>query len=382
MLLPLISILSTVLWSRSIITDLGNNILTSRLRTPHVFPAATASDSNSTRAYFIAGHSRGIGRAIVDEILSLGQYTFLVLAGRGTGNSTAEIRNGRVHFVYLDLNSSASDLLSQTCFNCALAGGQYPIDTVIQNAGLMSKTAAADEIHRVNCFSPFLATLALLPRVLRGDNSKVLAFITSSSHLRARQYIPGTTPWIPRGDGSKGGQSALSAYADSKFNIMLLSAALKRRLHTVGVEVIYIHPGLVDTDMLQGYMGKIRFPGRGRLFLSPRDAAARVLEAVSRSAIAGATAWESRGQLDSNEDFRKYYYVDGRAFPSRCSAAVNNVASQEAIWSAFMGSLSTNARDKLSGELRRAAESQTGTSKGRQQVLMSLADELRPGPGK
>jgi hypothetical protein len=143
---------------------------------------------------------------------------------------------------------------------------------------LMSKSATVRDIFLVNCVAPFALSLYFLPDLMKAHHPR-LVLISSSSHIRGRAYKKNDLIEYLR-DYSN--DKILQVYADSKLNSIRLSRALHRRLNGTGVTVQNIHPGLVDTPMLRGYLPWFIDPLH-RLLLSPQEAAVGILAAITSS---------------------------------------------------------------------------------------------------
>ncbi|KAJ1427720.1 hypothetical protein B484DRAFT_450194 [Ochromonadaceae sp. CCMP2298] len=282
-ILPVLAHGSTPLWLLSITKDVVSNIASSlrgkALSTDCLLPQF----ANAT--VFISGANGGIGRGIVDILNSFGASKPRLFVQSRLARALDYESNS--------LTMDFTDLRSLSALKHMPEGG---IDVVIHNAGLMSSTATVRDVHQVNCLAPFLSTLFLLPPLLNSSKPKIVV-VSSSSHLRGRPYQAGDLKAY-MADPRRSAKTSLAAYAASKYNIMLLSVALKNRLRGCGVVLSTIHPGLVDTPMLQGFCG-MGFPGRGRVFLSPRRGAMNVL--------VGACQPEAAAPVD--------YLVNGKSAP-------------------------------------------------------------------
>lgn len=64
------------------------------------------------------------------------------------------------------------------------------LDCIIHNAGVMSQSVGTSDTYAVNCISPSILTLLLLPELFNSKNPQVV-FITSSSHIRSKTYESG-----------------------------------------------------------------------------------------------------------------------------------------------------------------------------------------------
>ncbi|WDF33053.1 SDR family oxidoreductase [Arthrobacter agilis] len=182
----------------------------------------------------ITGASRGIGRAIADELASTHH---LLLGGRDLAALT-------------DLSSSfpsaepfAAELRDAGQVAAAVAGIPR-LDVLVHSAGVLRMGSVGDlpdeawrESFEVNVFAVASLTRALLP-ALRSARGQVIA--------------------INSGSGYSSGAGS-SVYSGTKFALRALTDALREEEREHGVRVSSIHPGRVATDMqeeLHAWEGK------------------------------------------------------------------------------------------------------------------------------
>lgn len=108
------------------------------------------------------------------------------------------------------------------------------------------------------------------------------------------------------------------AYQQSKLANVLFTLGLARRVAGTGVQAVALHPGVYDTGLLRGYLG--RFPGGG--------VAARIV--TTRAEKAGPVVAElAVGRR--NEDLNGlYFHKTARSEPS---TAARDRGAQERLWS-------------------------------------------------
>ncbi|AWL11643.1 3-hydroxybutyrate dehydrogenase [Saliniradius amylolyticus] len=175
----------------------------------------------------ITGANRGIGLAMTQAYLAQGHrvYGLCRAASEALKNSGAEVIEG--------VDISDFERLSQTL--APLQG--VTIDTLVNNAGILGRetlddldVASMERQFRVNALGPLKLTQALLPNLKAG--SKV-ALITS------RMGSMGDN-----GSGSRYG------YRMSKAALNAAGVSLSRDLADKGIAVAILHPGYVQTDMV------------------------------------------------------------------------------------------------------------------------------------
>ncbi|MEO3742071.1 SDR family oxidoreductase [Plantactinospora sp. B5E13] len=169
---------------------------------------------------FVTGGSRGIGRALVTEVLARGAAKVYATAR----DPKTIISDPRVVPVRLEVTDPASV--------AAATADATDVNLLVNNAGV---TLNADllngdlaEVRReieINFYGPLQVTRALAPRL-----------IANRGHLL---NIHSVLSWY----------AALGAYAPSKAAMWAMTNVLRQELHPQGVGVTGLHVGWVDTDM-------------------------------------------------------------------------------------------------------------------------------------
>ncbi len=176
-------------------------------------------------AVLVTGASRGIGRAIVSHLSTLG---WDVIAGVRRSEDAAVLGSlPRVSAVRLDVTNS-DDLEA--------LGAALParLDAVVNNAGIVvggpMETIGVDELRRqleVNVVGQMAVTQAVLPR-LRASRGRIV-FISS---VNGRVSTP-----------------LLGAYCASKFALEAAADALRMELRPWHIGVSVVEPAQTDTDL-------------------------------------------------------------------------------------------------------------------------------------
>ena len=179
---------------------------------------------SSSPVALITGASRGIGRAIADE---LGTTHHLLLGGRDV-DALAELASS-----FPSAEPFAAELRDSAQVAAAVAGIPR-LDVLVHSAGVLRMGSVAElsddawrESFEVNVFAVAGLTRALLP-ALRAAGGQVIAINSGSGY-------------------SSGAGSA--AYSGTKFALRALTDALREEERRNGVRVSSIHPGRVATDM-------------------------------------------------------------------------------------------------------------------------------------
>ncbi|MBG6225504.1 NADP-dependent 3-hydroxy acid dehydrogenase YdfG [Arthrobacter sp. CAN_A2] len=179
---------------------------------------------SSSPVALITGASRGIGRAIADE---LGTTHHLLLGGRDL-TALAKLSSS-----FPSAEPFAAELRDSGQVAAAVAGIPR-LDVLVHSAGVLRMGPVAElsddawrESFEVNVFAVAGLTRALLP-ALRAARGQVIA--------------------INSGAGYSSG-AGFAAYSGSKFALRALTDALREEERRHGVRVSSIHPGRVATDM-------------------------------------------------------------------------------------------------------------------------------------
>ncbi|KRF08593.1 hypothetical protein ASH00_02490 [Arthrobacter sp. Soil782] len=214
------------------------------------------TSSNPLPVALITGASRGIGRAIADE---LAPTHHLLLGGRDRAALDALAAS------YPSAESFAVDVREVTDADIA---GIHRLDVLVHSAGVLQMGTVADLADEtwqtsfdINVFAVAKLTRLLLP-ALREARGQVIA--------------------INSGSGYSSGAGS-SVYSGTKFALRALTDALREEERPNGVRVSSIHPGRVATDMqaeLHDFEGKEYSPGA---WIQPAQVAKAVRLAVDAS---------------------------------------------------------------------------------------------------
>ncbi|PYL69370.1 MAG: short-chain dehydrogenase [Verrucomicrobia bacterium] len=213
------------------------------------------------KRYLITGASRGIGRAIAEELTA--SDVELLLHGRDTvalaqTRKAVEPQCARVSLLIHDLATAhgVSDLIAEV--------GKEPIDLLVNNAGVaVAKPFTEitpiewDQTVGLNITAPFMLMQHFAPRMPPGSSVVNVLSIAAKS---------GFANW--------------SAYCMSKFALEGFSQSVREELRDRKIRVINIYPAATDTDIWDHIEGK--WP-RHKM-ISPKDVASAVAYALSRPA--------------------------------------------------------------------------------------------------
>ncbi|MYX37442.1 MULTISPECIES: SDR family oxidoreductase [unclassified Streptomyces] len=197
----------------------------------------------------VTGGSRGIGKALVEELYA-----------RGAGKVYATARDPR-SVTHPDAVALALEVTNPDSV-AAVAEQAQDVTVLINNAGAATRsrflTSSLDDIRRVfeiNFYGPLLLTRAFAPVIERNGGGHILNVLSVHS-------------WFARAEGG--------AYSASKSAFWSQTNSLRQALQPQGIGVTGLHMGLVDTDMTAHV---------DALKISPRDVAVAALDGVESDAF-------------------------------------------------------------------------------------------------
>ncbi len=180
----------------------------------------------------ITGGGSGIGRALAESFLSLGNK--VIIAGRRQSvlDETTAANPGMASAV-LDIEDPANI----TAFAQKIAADHPTLNVVIHNAGIMrpedlltqSGVADSEAIIAINLLGPIRLTAALLPHLKQQPHATI---ITESSGLA---FIP---------------MAVTPTYCATKAAIHSWSQSLRYQLRATNIQVIEIVPPYVQTELM------------------------------------------------------------------------------------------------------------------------------------
>lgn len=244
-------------------------------------------DLNAPAHVLVTGASRGIGLALVRELLAHPQVLRITAVARQAtcSDALAALRTDageRLHCVDADLTdeSALADLAAH------LRGHHPSLDLVINAAGVLHgdgirpeksvtqlRRAALEQVFALNAFAPILLAQALLP-LLTG------ACVFASLSARVGSI----------GDNRLGGWYAYRA-AKAAQNQLIKTFAIEMARRNPRACCLLLHPGTVDTALSAPFQANV--PAE-RLFTPPR-AAAQLLGIIARATPADSgrfVAWD------------------------------------------------------------------------------------------
>ena len=182
----------------------------------------------------VTGGSRGIGRAIAEELLKK-DFTVIITA-RNRSNETDELEKqypDRLIFVPCDISDAESrkNLVSFTEKNYG------SLDLLVNNAGVAPRERKDileitpddfDYLTDINLKGTFFITQEFSPLLIKNQKSRIVNISSMSAY----------TASVNRGE-----------YCISKAGISMITKLFAARLAEYGVSVIEVRPGIIETDM-------------------------------------------------------------------------------------------------------------------------------------
>lgn len=184
----------------------------------------------------ITGCSSGIGRALCQQFLARG---FVVFASARDTQDLASLQHENLHTFTLDVNQDAHI----EAVTSAIKQRFGRLDYLINNAGFAKMGPIIDltradfnQQFATNVISPAMLTKACVPLLLK-SKQPVLVNIGSVSGIL-------TTPFS-------------GAYCASKAALHALNDALRLELSTLGIKVICVQPGGIESNFAKNSLAQI-----------------------------------------------------------------------------------------------------------------------------
>lgn len=188
----------------------------------------------------VTGGSRGIGRAVAEELARRGHDLALFARDRNDVEKAAREIAGSTarRAIGLSCDVSKTTEVANAYASVEAAFGAEAVDVIVHSAGLVHRVSVAettddqwDAVLDANLKGVFVVTRAFLPGLLARKRGRIVVVGSISSTL---------------------GTPRLGAYCAAKWGVVGFTKALAEELRGTGVAVLSVLPGSVDTRMLEG----------------------------------------------------------------------------------------------------------------------------------
>jgi len=194
------------------------------------------------KVVLVTGGRRGLGSALVDELLSRG-------ASKVYATATSAFIDNRPGVIAHELQVRSEDSVA------ALANVADDVDIVINNAGILLPgpllTGDMDDVlstFDINAFGPLRVTRAFAPILAANGGGAVI-------------NVHSVLSWV----------AGTGAYGASKAAIWSITNSLRAELKPQNTQVVGVHVGFIDTEMV----AEVGLPKT-----SPADVAVRILDGL------------------------------------------------------------------------------------------------------
>lgn len=191
---------------------------------------------------FITGANRGLGLEFTRQYLSKNHIVMATCRDLDRATNLKRLKTDypdQLSIIMLDVTSKKSrdQLISKELSNFK------SLDLLINNAGIVSggdqrsyilgelHTEEIEKVFKVNAIAPLLMIESLLPLLKQGKNPKI---VNISSTMGSITNKAGTQNY---------------SYSSSKAALNMFSKMLANDLYEIGISVLILHPGWVQTDM-------------------------------------------------------------------------------------------------------------------------------------
>ncbi len=220
--------------------------------------------SMSGRIAIVTGASRGIGRAIAEQLAGAGATVVCVARGENAAATAAALvaAGGQAEARGLDVTDAGG--VDALVADVLARHGR--IDILVNNAGvtrdqlmLRMKRADWDEVIQTNLTAAFTLSQAVLKPMIRQRSGRIIAISSVVGQM---------------------GNAGQANYAASKAGLIGFCKALAREVASRNVTVNVVAPGLVETDMTRAITDNAKADWASQIPLgrmgTPADIAAAV----------------------------------------------------------------------------------------------------------
>lgn len=186
--------------------------------------------------WVVTGTNRGIGLELVRQLIARGDQ---VIAGVRTLDRAAPVQalGGRAEGRLRVLQCDVGDDASVRAFADEI--GDTTIDVLVNSAGVMGRMQSLEALdladvmrtYEIDALGPIRVTRALLPRVQRADNPRVVSITSGMGSIT---------------DNTSGGAYG---YRMAKAALNMANRSMSVDLRARGICCVVVNPGWVQTDM-------------------------------------------------------------------------------------------------------------------------------------
>ncbi|HEX3235188.1 MAG TPA: SDR family oxidoreductase [Gemmatimonadales bacterium] len=203
------------------------------------------------RVCVVTGASRGIGRAVAEQLGVLGATLVLICRRAEDGEAVAEAIAGDTRAPLPEVVTADLSIQSSVRAAAAVIRERHAqIHVLINNAGVIvrQREVTVDGLEHqfaVNHLAYFLITRLLLDRLEAGAPSRIVN-LSSGAHQGGTLDLNDLQ--------SERRYDPVRVYGRTKLANILFTYELARRLEGTGVTVNCVHPGVIGTKLLSDYM--------------------------------------------------------------------------------------------------------------------------------
>jgi NAD(P)-dependent dehydrogenase (short-subunit alcohol dehydrogenase family) len=187
----------------------------------------------SDRTAVVTGAGSGVGRAVVERLLAEGYTVFGSAIHREEAAELSQAMRGDFAPVIVDLRDE--ETVGRAAQEVRVRLGGRPLKALLNIAGVVTNGPLLDlpartfnDVLAVNVVGVHSMTRAFVPLLSEHERPRIINMSSSSG----RRAMPFT-----------------GAYAASKFALEGLSSAMRMELAPLGIDVVVIAPGLMQTPM-------------------------------------------------------------------------------------------------------------------------------------
>ncbi|HWD10015.1 MAG TPA: SDR family oxidoreductase [Actinomycetota bacterium] len=229
------------------------------------------------KTVLVTGASSGIGREVAVTFAARGATVFVVARRAEPLKLLIEDLGGDPHAAFV---CDISDLAQVRDLAELVAERAGHLDVLVNNAGVrsagplsMATSEGMEQVIRTNLLGPIYCTRELLPLLRAAPVGRRTPAVVTVASIAGRIAIPRSAD-----------------YTASKFGVVGLTEALWHDLPAVGIRVMMINPGPVDTEGFP--MTRVKaIPGLAWAVMDPPRVARALVRGIERGAYEVRVQW-------------------------------------------------------------------------------------------